>query len=232
MRTVDRILAWILVLGGVLHGVGSSLGYKHEPLTLLWALSASLFNLETAAINLFASATALGSAPCVDSLCGSLALAASAFTFGRTDRQCIRLARAGEWICGTGASGLQFEDGAGSCERKGLTEIDRWSLTQGTKPPPQARRWLPSPRAECADQAKRPASHWRRRALLPQAPIRPLDRWRSPIWASSSEAAKWLIQSVAQSGGALLLGQHDTRSLRRCTHAHGQGDWIVDQRNV
>jgi hypothetical protein len=82
MRTVDRILAWILVLGGVLHGVGSSLGYKHEPLTLLWALSASLFNLETAAINLLRARRPSDRPLAWIAFAGSLALAASAFTFG------------------------------------------------------------------------------------------------------------------------------------------------------
>jgi hypothetical protein len=82
MRTVDRILAWILVLGGVLHGVGSYLGYRHEPLTLLWALSASQLALLLAAINLLRTSRP-GDRPlawiCV---AGNLVWAVSAFTFG------------------------------------------------------------------------------------------------------------------------------------------------------
>ena len=82
MRAFDRILAWLLVLVGVLHGVGSCLGYKHEPLTLLWALSASLFNLETAAINLLRARRPSDRPLAWIAFAGSLALAASAFAFG------------------------------------------------------------------------------------------------------------------------------------------------------
>lgn len=52
MKIADRICSWILVLGGLLHGVGSYLGYSKEPMTLLWALSASQLCLVVAAINL------------------------------------------------------------------------------------------------------------------------------------------------------------------------------------
>jgi hypothetical protein len=82
MKTIDRILAWILVLGGLGHGVGSYLGYKHEPLTLLWALSASLFGLLLAAINLLRAGRHADTALAWICLAGNLSLAASAFTFG------------------------------------------------------------------------------------------------------------------------------------------------------
>ena len=82
MRTVDRILAWILVLGGVLHGAGSCLGYRHQPLTMLWALSASLFNLETAAINLLRARRPSDRPLAWIAFAGSVALAASALAFG------------------------------------------------------------------------------------------------------------------------------------------------------
>lgn len=52
MKTLDRICAWILVLGGVLHGVGSYLGYRHEPITMFWALNATALTLLIAALNL------------------------------------------------------------------------------------------------------------------------------------------------------------------------------------
>jgi hypothetical protein len=82
MKTIDRILAWILVLGGLGHGAGSYLGYRHEPLTMLWALSASLFSLLVAAINLLRSGRP-GDRPLAwIAFAGSLALAISAFTFG------------------------------------------------------------------------------------------------------------------------------------------------------
>jgi len=52
MKIVDRICAWILVLGGLLHGVGSYLGYKHEPMTMFWALNGTQLALLIAAVNL------------------------------------------------------------------------------------------------------------------------------------------------------------------------------------
>lgn len=82
MKVLDRILATILVLGGLGHATGSYLGYRHEPLTLLWALSASLFSLLVAAVNLLRSGRP-GDRPLAwIAFAGSLALAISAFTFG------------------------------------------------------------------------------------------------------------------------------------------------------
>jgi uncharacterized membrane protein (UPF0136 family) len=52
MKIVDRFFGWILVVSGVLHGVGCSLLYKSDPMTLLWALCGSLAALLVAAINL------------------------------------------------------------------------------------------------------------------------------------------------------------------------------------
>jgi len=52
MKIVDRVCAWILVLGGQLHGVGSYLGYKHEPMTMFWALNGTELALLVAAVNL------------------------------------------------------------------------------------------------------------------------------------------------------------------------------------
>lgn len=52
MKTIDRIFAWILVLGGLLHGFGSFHMYRNEPMTLLWALCATLLTLLIAAVNL------------------------------------------------------------------------------------------------------------------------------------------------------------------------------------
>jgi len=52
MKLVDRICACILILGGLLHAVGSYLGYKNQPITLFWALNASTLALLIGAINL------------------------------------------------------------------------------------------------------------------------------------------------------------------------------------
>jgi hypothetical protein len=43
MVWLDRILSILLILGGVGHTIGSIKFYGHDPLTMLWALCASLF---------------------------------------------------------------------------------------------------------------------------------------------------------------------------------------------
>ena len=52
MRTVDRVFGWLLVLGAILHSVGSLIGLKGNPGVLVWALSGSLAALLVAALNL------------------------------------------------------------------------------------------------------------------------------------------------------------------------------------
>jgi len=82
MKIVDRIFSWILVLGGIGHGIGSYLGYKHEPVTLLWALSVTILTLLVAAINLLRCGRANDRPLAWIAFAGSLACAVSAFTFG------------------------------------------------------------------------------------------------------------------------------------------------------
>jgi hypothetical protein len=82
VKVLDRVLASILVLGGLGHATGSYLGYRHEPLILLWALSASLFSLLVAAINLLRSGRPADRPLAWIAFAGSVALAISAFTFG------------------------------------------------------------------------------------------------------------------------------------------------------
>lgn len=52
MKIVDRIFSLILILGGLLHGMGSFVMYKSAHMTLLWSLCASLLAMLIAAINL------------------------------------------------------------------------------------------------------------------------------------------------------------------------------------
>jgi hypothetical protein len=82
MKTIDRILACVLILGGLGHAAGSYLGYRHEPLTLLWALSASLFSLLVAAVNLLRAGRPTDRPLAWIACAGSLALSVSAFMFG------------------------------------------------------------------------------------------------------------------------------------------------------
>ena len=52
MVWIDRILAILLILGGVGHSFGSYFAFKNNELELLWALCASLFVFLLGALNL------------------------------------------------------------------------------------------------------------------------------------------------------------------------------------
>jgi presenilin-like A22 family membrane protease len=52
MRTVDLTFGWLLVVGSLLHGVGSVVGYRDMPVTLVWSLSGTLAGLLLASLNL------------------------------------------------------------------------------------------------------------------------------------------------------------------------------------
>jgi hypothetical protein len=82
MKIVDRILAVILILGGIGHGFGSYLGYKHEPVTMLWALNASALAFLVAALNLLRSARVSDRPLAWIAFAGSLAGAGFALAFG------------------------------------------------------------------------------------------------------------------------------------------------------
>lgn len=82
MKILDRLLACILGLGAIGHGVGSYLGYKHEPITMLWAFCASILGMLLAAINLLRSGRPDDRPLAWICFAGTLALAASAFAFG------------------------------------------------------------------------------------------------------------------------------------------------------
>ena len=52
MNTLDRVFGCLMFLGGIGHGLGSLKVYGKEPMTLLWALSASFAVFMLAALNL------------------------------------------------------------------------------------------------------------------------------------------------------------------------------------
>ncbi|HEY1209383.1 MAG TPA: hypothetical protein VGE85_08445 [Terracidiphilus sp.] len=82
MKIIDRIFAWILVLGGVLHGWGSCHIYRSEPMTMLWSLCATLLTLLIAAVNLL-RVERPGDRPLAwISFAGSLSWAVAAFAAG------------------------------------------------------------------------------------------------------------------------------------------------------
>jgi hypothetical protein len=52
VTVLDRIFGWLLVVGGLLHAVGSWHALHNDPPQLVWALSGSLAALLVAALNL------------------------------------------------------------------------------------------------------------------------------------------------------------------------------------
>jgi hypothetical protein len=83
MKTVDRVFGWLLVAGALGHTMGSIRVYGRNPEVLLWALSASLFALLLAAVNLLRTSRPQDHALAWVSFVGCIAQFSSAFTFGR-----------------------------------------------------------------------------------------------------------------------------------------------------
>jgi len=52
MRVVDRIFGWLLVLGAIMHAIGSYVAVRDKPDVLVWAQSGTLAALLVAALNL------------------------------------------------------------------------------------------------------------------------------------------------------------------------------------
>lgn len=52
MKTVERVFAGLMLLGGIGHGLGSYRAYSQDPMTLLWALSFSFAVFLLAGVNL------------------------------------------------------------------------------------------------------------------------------------------------------------------------------------
>ncbi len=82
MRVVDRIFSLILIIGGLLHGMGSFVMYKDSHMTLLWSLCATVLTLLIAAINLLRVQRPLDRPLAWICFAGSLSWAVAAFTAG------------------------------------------------------------------------------------------------------------------------------------------------------
>jgi hypothetical protein len=83
MKAVDRIFGCLLALGAVGHSLGSFHAYRDQPMTLLWALSASFAILMLAAINLLRTARPGDRVLAFISLAGCLVWAGFGVWFGR-----------------------------------------------------------------------------------------------------------------------------------------------------
>jgi hypothetical protein len=52
MSVVDRIFGWLLVLGAILHAIGSYIAVRNKPDVLVWAQAGTLAALMIASLNL------------------------------------------------------------------------------------------------------------------------------------------------------------------------------------
>lgn len=82
MKSIDRIFSLILIIGGLLHGMGSFMMYKNEHMTLLWSLCAAVLTLLIAAINLLRAARPSDRPLAWICFAGSLSWAVAAFAAG------------------------------------------------------------------------------------------------------------------------------------------------------
>jgi hypothetical protein len=82
MKIVDRIFSLILILGGLLHGMGSFVMYKNARITMLWSLCAAVLALLIAAINLLRVQRPSDQPLAWICFAGSLTWAVAAFTDG------------------------------------------------------------------------------------------------------------------------------------------------------
>jgi len=83
VKVLDRVLGWLLVVGGLLHALGSWTAYRNAPPELLWALSGSLAALLLAALNLLRAGRPQDRPLAWVSLGGCLAWIVVSVSFGR-----------------------------------------------------------------------------------------------------------------------------------------------------
>jgi hypothetical protein len=83
MKMLDRILGWLLVVGSLLHALGSIASYRNMPITLVWALSGSLAGLLLAGLNLLRVGRPNDRALAWVSFFGCLGWLAVALAFGK-----------------------------------------------------------------------------------------------------------------------------------------------------
>jgi hypothetical protein len=82
LTTIDRGLGGLLIIGSLLHGIGSVEAYASQPTTLVWALSATLAGLLLGTINLVRAGRRHDRALTWISVVGCVAWIAQAFAFG------------------------------------------------------------------------------------------------------------------------------------------------------
>ncbi len=82
MKTLDRVIGWLLVVASLLHAYGSIATYRNTRVTLVWALSGSLAGLLVANLNLLRAGRPKDTALAWVSFLGCAAWVAVALAFG------------------------------------------------------------------------------------------------------------------------------------------------------
>jgi len=82
LRTIDRALGGLLIVGALLHALGSLRAYGSQPTTLVWALSATLAGLLLGTINLVRAGRPHDRALVWISIVGCVAWVVQAIAFG------------------------------------------------------------------------------------------------------------------------------------------------------
>jgi hypothetical protein len=82
LRTIDRALGGLLIVGSLLHGMGSIRAYASEPTTLVWALSATMAGLLLGTINLVRAGRPGDRALAWICVCGCIAWVGQSIAFG------------------------------------------------------------------------------------------------------------------------------------------------------
>jgi hypothetical protein len=83
VKIADRIFGWLLIVGSLLHAMGSVAGYRNMPVTLVWALSGTLAGLLLAGLNLLRVERPNDRALAWMSFAGCLGWIAVALSFGK-----------------------------------------------------------------------------------------------------------------------------------------------------
>ncbi|HWZ61103.1 MAG TPA: hypothetical protein VNW46_19110 [Gemmatimonadaceae bacterium] len=82
LQTLDRALGGLLIVGSLLHALGSIKAYASEPTTLVWALSATMAGLLLGTINLVRASRRHDQALAWISIVGCVAWVVQALAFG------------------------------------------------------------------------------------------------------------------------------------------------------
>jgi hypothetical protein len=114
VKTVDRVFGWLLVLGGLLHSVGSIVNLAHKPDVLVWALAGSLAAFLVAALNLMRVNRPGDRTLAWVSAAGSIAWASVAVGFGASIGNVLDPRALYHVVCGLVLAGFSIRTATGA----------------------------------------------------------------------------------------------------------------------